>query len=220
MRRARVILAMTQKEMGAALGVARETISNWESLNKDTMPGDEYKLEEVLRRVRVMADERGVRLEGLEGEEVGNNHADNSEAYVPIHHVRVRNKRVEGHFELELEETPRPEFQVEQTAFEAIYRESPENFYAVTMIGDSMYPTVSAGETLMMQLCEGMPIVQGAVYMMTGRFGIRINRLRFFQDKIIVASDNPSYADSEYTWESFDEIFTLHMIARSVSRML
>ena len=59
------------------------------------------------------------------------------------------------------------------------YGSSPDRVQAMTVRGDSMHPTLSAGERIRVVMLEDGPLIDGAVYVLSGPSGLMIKRIRF-----------------------------------------
>lgn len=89
----------------------------------------------------------------------------------------------------------------------------PEKLSVITVVGDSMEPTLRHGDLLLLDLTQSQ-VSDDAIYAVRFRELLLIKRLQVMPDgSILVHSDNRSYAD--HTVHS-EEVSTLNIIARVV----
>ncbi|HUF08012.1 MAG TPA: S24/S26 family peptidase [Rhodothermales bacterium] len=137
---------------------------------------------------------------------------------MPVHIVRPILSDNGVQLEFVAEESA--EFYVEQRYFIASYHDKPDHYYSYQMVGSAMSPTINPGETVLMRPWRDRPFIHDGVYLLTGIHGLAVRRLGFSGDHVTVKGDNPDIEPSSYSLDQFGQTFTIHMICRSVRKML
>lgn len=88
---------------------------------------------------------------------------------------------------------------------------SPKNLILISAVGDSMEPTLRAGDLLLVD-CGVRSFYQDAIYVFTANGELRVKRIqRLFSGALVIKSDNKQYSEEEL---SPDQAETLRIIGR------
>jgi len=90
---------------------------------------------------------------------------------------------------------------------------NPKNLLLISAIGDSMEPTLRAGDLLLID-CNGVGVKQDAIYAFATNGELRVKRMQLKLDgSVVVKSDNQQYEPETL---SADNAVLLHIIGRVV----
>jgi phage repressor protein C with HTH and peptisase S24 domain len=92
---------------------------------------------------------------------------------------------------------------------------SGHEYYAITIRGDSMHPTYSDRDMVVVEPLQGMEFEQDKVYLVLTKQGLVLKRLRIDRstpklDTVILSSDNSFYKDERVHLSHFIRIFKIH----------
>jgi DNA-binding Xre family transcriptional regulator len=92
---------------------------------------------------------------------------------------------------------------------------SGHEYYAITIRGDSMHPTYSDRDMIVVEPMLGMEFEQDKVYLALTKQGLVLKRLRIDRstpklDTVILSSDNSFYKDERVHLSHFIRIFKIH----------
>lgn len=187
----------SQKEAAASIGRAPETLQNWK---KGRMPffGD----------VARMAREKGVRLDWLatgDGPVMSNEREaalDAEYAFIPRYEVRAG----AGFGQPVLSEEVQGFLAFRQDWIRQRLRRNPANLVVIEAFGDSMYPTISDGDVMLVDISEDR--VRGsAIYVVGAGNEAVVKRVELRLDgSLLVKSDNPSYEPIILPRDDTDEL--------------
>ncbi len=83
----------------------------------------------------------------------------------------------------------------------------PKDIYLIRASGDSMSPTITSEDILIVQRCYSNDELQsGSIYILRRGYELLVKRIDFYKDKIILRSDNDKIKDDVITKSEFDEI--------------
>jgi len=125
---------------------------------------------------------------------------------------------------VELEETGTSRF-VDRDRFQERFGSLPDGYADYVVVGDSMEPTIRAGDILTLQMFRpGSTILDGAIYLLSGRSegkitAMGLRRLRFFNTQIHLEPDNPVYERTSIDLDRFEDLMTLHGVVKWSTRM-
>ena len=215
--------AIGHLEVTKMLGISKRTLYNWKTGRThppaSKTPFVRQQLQKILGGIETFVKKPEVshtdRSSTGHKEHLG---SQSSKSYVPVHIVRPILSDNGVQLEFIAEESA--EFYVEQRYFIASYHDKPDHYYSYQMVGSAMSPTINPGETVLMRPWRNRPIIHDGVYLLTGIHGLAVRRLGFSGENVTVKGDNPEIEPSSYSLEKFGQTFTIHMICRSVRKML
>lgn len=215
--------AIGHLEVTKMLGISKRTLYNWKTGRTEPpaskRPFVRQQLQKILGGMETFVKNPEVpNTDPLSGGYKGHIDSQSQKSYVPVHIVRPILS--DNGVQLEFVAEENAEFYVEQRYFIASYHDKPDHYYSYQMVGSAMAPTINPGETVLMRPWRDRPIIHDGVYLLTGIHGLAVRRLGFSGDHVTVKGDNPEVEPSSYTLEQFGETFTVHMICRSVRKML
>lgn len=98
----------------------------------------------------------------------------------------------------------------------------PERCRRIKVVGDSMSPTLSDGDTILFEDREPVTldmIRDGAIYVLSTDTGLKVKRLSVSKSGLIIRSDNPNYPDETYSREE-QSVIRIYGRVFEVSRIL
>jgi phage repressor protein C with HTH and peptisase S24 domain len=188
-----VDLFSTQKEAASFIGRSPVTLQNWAK-------GAEPSFSDVTR----LAVEKGVSLRWLatgEGEMLGGP-APGDFAYIPRYEVRAG----AGFGQPVLSEEVQGFLAFRQDWIRQRLRRNPANLVVIEAFGDSMQPTISDGDVMLVDISEDR--VRGsAIYVVGAGNEAVVKRVELRLDgSLLVKSDNPSYEPIILPRDDADEL--------------
>lgn len=92
----------------------------------------------------------------------------------------------------------------------------PARLHRITVRGNSMEPTLKAGDRIYVARWDGEELMDGWIYVLRGPLGLMIKRLRFEERSIWISSDNTDAPNWKMSLEEFQQEYRI--IAFAVRR--
>ena len=203
------LLGLTQQQLADILGVSRQAISLWQS-DKTTPSGK--NLEKLAAALKTTASYLlfGKEESHIKTFEDGDTPPDD---VVVIHEYKLTFGASPTGIE------PEPEWVIDEEAEDFWYKRrffqrrhiNPDRCKRARVSGDSMEPTVCAGDRIMFNSevdpRPGCVIVSdGEIYAISVDGQLKIKRLSKTKDGIVVRSDNPTYPPETYSGDDLNRL--------------